>query len=828
MVIETPTIPNDMVDLMKALAKQVIKENPDNIYEFAAKFFEDLLIKRDGSLDKGYGKFRRYEKYCAIMEKMEKRPTPKSIGESTRCSNYDSTDSGVSSGGEVAAVGRHGASSLTSDSEGPPIEVNGVAMKAMYRKHAPKTVRKPRNISLNSPTTKTLVSIVDVNEEQQSKTATKSARKLSSKKPAENLIVIAEETSSDVADSEQAIRHTAAAVRIQRAFRRCVIRAREKKEIRAAEIIQKAYKVFVAKRISNFEVDGLKPIANHFVKVQTFEDRKESIPIGIVGENVLLPSDTSETVSDIDQNSVDKSKECENSLIAPDESDTEVTTIQVFEEAVDVQIDSHPDDIDDKIKEPNSISNESTINIDIINPSDNVQHSGKQENELSFRNDDFDADLNIVDDLIESSKNYSLMNDNTTLLSSDPNLIQSLHPEIDNENHTSTQIDDKTGTKEIGNENTYLVEHEMNEISAPELALNNAEIESGEQSLVGEHKIIEIHLESASGPGEEHLTTRIDENNVLSLSIKNTSQENVSESEAEADIKMEDTNSDLVSKSVETESNNAITSTELVVSDSFSDPILNLANNDQLVKVIEKNLNDGILLSNPKHELLPDTTVVVPSKEFDSIQDSRDNHLALNHSNEPNVEILMGESAIITVPLDSFLELSEQSPREEISLNPSEIDQHDDLLEPSPDSDKINDADKQNEVLIQGDKAEVPRVVLKSNLNDAKEIDITQYDGKALDITIENPPALKKSPTILRDMSSLHVATPTSSPISEPDQFQTAEHTDSSHSSPLPSLSSSAPTPESEPDLSEITVVDTTGILNFLPNCLKINTFITC
>lgn len=290
MVIETPPIPNDMVDLMKALAKQVIKEKPENIYEFSARFFEDLLVKRDGSLDKGYGKFRRYEKYCAIMEKMDKRPMPKSIDPKT-CTNYDSTDSGISSGGDVG--GHHGSSS--SGGEDPPIEVNGVAMKAISRKQTSKTVRKPRNVSINSNVANSLLaadamvsgdnsSTQQQEQYHQPRPTSKVVRKLSSKRPQENLIVIAEETSSDVAESEEVNRQNVAAVRIQRAFRRCVSKMQEKKEHRAAGIIQKAYKMFVAKKISNFEVDGLKPLAEHFVEVTQVGENQEIIQLT---ENIL-------------------------------------------------------------------------------------------------------------------------------------------------------------------------------------------------------------------------------------------------------------------------------------------------------------------------------------------------------------------------------------------------------------------------------------------------------------------------------------------------------------------------------------------------------------
>ncbi len=72
-LLTSPFVPEGMVDLMKKLSKGVIKERPENIYEYAADFFEKMLIERDGSLDKGYGKFRSYTEYCKFMDKMDQR-----------------------------------------------------------------------------------------------------------------------------------------------------------------------------------------------------------------------------------------------------------------------------------------------------------------------------------------------------------------------------------------------------------------------------------------------------------------------------------------------------------------------------------------------------------------------------------------------------------------------------------------------------------------------------------------------------------------------------------------------------------------------------------
>lgn len=63
MPIISPKIPSGLEDLMRGLAKSCIKENPDNIYEFAAEYFENLLKQRDGGLDQGYKNFATYKVY---------------------------------------------------------------------------------------------------------------------------------------------------------------------------------------------------------------------------------------------------------------------------------------------------------------------------------------------------------------------------------------------------------------------------------------------------------------------------------------------------------------------------------------------------------------------------------------------------------------------------------------------------------------------------------------------------------------------------------------------------------------------------------------------
>lgn len=397
MVIETPPIPNDMVDLMKALAKQVIKDKPDNIYEFSAKFFEDLLIKRDGSLDKGYGKFRRYEKYCAYMKTMDKRPKPKSIDTTaTSCINYDSTDSGISSGG--GDLGGHQGLLPSGGEEGPPImEVNGVAIKAIPRQTTSKAVRQPKNVSMNSQVANSLLvsdSMDPIDEcltKQLPRASSKMVRKLSSKRNPENLIVIAEETSMDVVDSEELIRQTGAAVRIQRAFRRCVIKSREKKEIRAAEIIQKAYKVFVAKKICNFEVDGIKPLANHFVKVTTVEETHQE-------PNAIAIHDKQS------EHSVSNDLQIDNDIISKEE----IISDQVVADSNDAKV-SH---IILKVDELSSTSEKVEIDTKLT-----CNDEGNHDNELTVNEvAQSNGQTSLLDKEIESNIETHILKDNIVVL----------------------------------------------------------------------------------------------------------------------------------------------------------------------------------------------------------------------------------------------------------------------------------------------------------------------------------------------------------------------------------------------------------------------------
>lgn len=100
-----PKIPEGLIPLMKDLAKEVIKEQPDNIHLFAAEYFERLVIERDGSLHKDYPKFHEYEE------------------------NYKK---------------KHG---IVSETESAELEVTGVAIKAIRRGSKDEKTHKMRSES---------------------------------------------------------------------------------------------------------------------------------------------------------------------------------------------------------------------------------------------------------------------------------------------------------------------------------------------------------------------------------------------------------------------------------------------------------------------------------------------------------------------------------------------------------------------------------------------------------------------------------------------------------------------------------------------------------
>ncbi|XP_055616298.1 microtubule-associated protein futsch-like isoform X2 [Toxorhynchites rutilus septentrionalis] len=63
MPITTPKVPDGLPELMRGLAKSVIKENPENLYVHAAEYFDNLVRERDGELNKGYKNFSAYRDY---------------------------------------------------------------------------------------------------------------------------------------------------------------------------------------------------------------------------------------------------------------------------------------------------------------------------------------------------------------------------------------------------------------------------------------------------------------------------------------------------------------------------------------------------------------------------------------------------------------------------------------------------------------------------------------------------------------------------------------------------------------------------------------------
>lgn len=193
----TPKIPDGMVSLMKDLAKSVLKEQPENIYLFAAEYFENLIRERDGTLDKGYETFRQYE------EDFKHRKN--------ELATFASSNTNVSGGPSA------------SDASG--MEVHGVAIKAKSRES--KLAKLPMNRRKRLETVKSGSQDVEDEEktssqqvvhpmdtvaeqkQQQQTTATNvenvaehKPRVLSSKKSTQNLNAIEEETNVDVSETQ--------------------------------------------------------------------------------------------------------------------------------------------------------------------------------------------------------------------------------------------------------------------------------------------------------------------------------------------------------------------------------------------------------------------------------------------------------------------------------------------------------------------------------------------------------------------------------------------------------------------------------------------------
>lgn len=240
-LLTSPFVPEGMLDLMKKLSKEVIKERPSNIYEHAAVFFEKMLIERDGSLDKGYGKFRSYSEYCKFIDKMDQR----------RLSNEQI----YKEHNQPKVISTNAEPDTDTQDKADPVEnivVQGVAIQGVERKSKDDL----KNVSMNPKymSDKAMKSPVVANV----KNVKVKPRKLSSKKPSKNLIVIKEETSADVDDNGngESIQHKAA-MAIQKAYRTYLSKkginnetphnVSQMSEDTAALIIQKAFKSLVQK-----------------------------------------------------------------------------------------------------------------------------------------------------------------------------------------------------------------------------------------------------------------------------------------------------------------------------------------------------------------------------------------------------------------------------------------------------------------------------------------------------------------------------------------------------------------------------------------------------
>ncbi|XP_053685105.1 titin homolog [Sabethes cyaneus] len=115
MPITTPKVPDGLPELMKGLAKSVIKENPKNIYVHAAEYFESLIRDRDGELDKGYRNFSAHKVYADYRE---------------NCRD----EKGNSSGGSSAGRDRSSSSGIQAQSDGDNEGSGGSATSASREK----------------------------------------------------------------------------------------------------------------------------------------------------------------------------------------------------------------------------------------------------------------------------------------------------------------------------------------------------------------------------------------------------------------------------------------------------------------------------------------------------------------------------------------------------------------------------------------------------------------------------------------------------------------------------------------------------------------------
>ncbi|XP_058119644.1 titin-like [Anopheles ziemanni] len=107
MPISAPKIPDGLPELMRGLAKSVIKENPENLYVHAAEYFENLIRERDGELERGYQTFNAYQVYADYKEKSrEKLGLGGKTGEGSSISDGEEGDESGSGGSGTKSRGR--------------------------------------------------------------------------------------------------------------------------------------------------------------------------------------------------------------------------------------------------------------------------------------------------------------------------------------------------------------------------------------------------------------------------------------------------------------------------------------------------------------------------------------------------------------------------------------------------------------------------------------------------------------------------------------------------------------------------------------------------
>lgn len=111
MPITTPKVPDGLPELMRGLAKSVIKENPDNIYVHAAEYFDNLVRERDGELNKDYKHFSAYRDYSDYKEKSRVKGSGGSGGEGV--SAEPAVDSAPVKGGDGEDDDSGGSASTT-------------------------------------------------------------------------------------------------------------------------------------------------------------------------------------------------------------------------------------------------------------------------------------------------------------------------------------------------------------------------------------------------------------------------------------------------------------------------------------------------------------------------------------------------------------------------------------------------------------------------------------------------------------------------------------------------------------------------------------------